>query len=83
MKLYLVKLKGMSKVGSEPNYQESYVVDDSAESAYQQVKEYLEKEYTPRSTDIELDYVKLIAETGEYPACQTVLFISNKIGGLK
>lgn len=77
LKLYRVQLKGMRKVGSEPNYQESYVVANDAEQAYQSIRTYLKEKYDRASVDIALDSIKLIAEAGEYPGCQTVLFLNQ------
>lgn len=76
MKLYKVKIRGgYSSTGT--NYHESYVVASSADSAYMQVREYLDKNDLCFQDERELDSITLIAEMSKYPACKTMLFMEG------
>ena len=79
MKLYLVKLRGLSNDESgSPDYQNSYVVADDPSKAYKWVKDYLDKYDLGFSGDRELDSITLIAEAVQYPDCETILFLAAK-----
>lgn len=76
MKLYKVKIRGgYSSTGT--NYHESYVVASSADSAYMQVREYLDRNDLCFNDERELESITLIAEMSRYPACKTMLFIEG------
>lgn len=70
MKLYRVKLRGMAS-----SYGVSYVVADNPDHAYKRVRKYLDVRDLGFSKDRELDTIELLAETGDYPACQTQLHL--------
>jgi len=78
MKLYLVTLKGMTYASSGKRIGISYVVSSDAGSAYQQVKEFVDKNDYGFSGDRELHEVKLIAEEDYYGNLETKLFLNDK-----
>ena len=76
MKLYQVRIRGgYSSTGT--NYHESYVVASSADSAYMQVREYLDRNDLCFNDERELKSITLIAEMSRYQACKTMLFIEG------
>ena len=76
MKLYKVKIRGgYSSIST--NYHESYVVASSIDSAYRQVREYLDRNDLCFQDERELESITLIAEMSKYPACKTMLFIEG------
>ena len=76
MKLYEVKIRG-GHSSVDVNYHESYVVASSADSAYMQVREYLDRNDLCFNDERELKSITLIAEMSRYPACKTMLFIEG------
>lgn len=73
-KLYLVKLRGLgSSMGV--NYKESYVVAENTEKAYDMVREYLNTNNLGFDHERELLSITLLAESGPYPDCKTLLFV--------
>ena len=76
MKLYKVRIRGGCN-STSTNYHESYAVASSIDSAYMQVREYLDKNDLCFQDERELDSITLIAEMSRYPACRTMLFIEG------
>ena len=75
MKLYRVKLKGLSGSGIDTAYGKPYVVADNPTDALNKVLDYLNKEDIGFRGDREMDTIELLAEEGDYPNCRVQLFI--------
>ena len=76
MKLYKVKIRGGHNTFGT-NYNESYVVAERPDRAYQQVREFLHVRGLCFNEQRELDTITLLAEMCEYPMCRTMLFIEG------
>lgn len=76
MKLYEVKIRG-GHGSVDVNYHKSYVVASSTDSAYMQVREYLDKNDLCFDHERELESITLIAEMSKYPLCGTMMFIEG------
>ena len=77
MKLYKVKLIGMSSSIST-KYNESYVVANDSNEAYLKVRSFLDRNDIGFVNQRELDSVQLLAEDTQYPECKTILFVGDK-----
>lgn len=78
MKLYLVKLRGMSVGG----HKESYVVANEPSEAYKTVRKFLDEKKWGFDDDRELLSVELLAESISstmYPACKKTLFFAEGV----
>ena len=75
MKLYRVRLKGMS--GSRINiaYGKPYVIAENPTEALDKVQDYLNKRDIGFKYDREMDSIELLAEEGNYPECNVQLFL--------
>lgn len=78
MKLYLVKLRGMQSTATGTAYGVSYVVAKNPTQAYNIVRKYVDVKDLGFEDQREMESIKLIAETGDYPECRTQLFIAEK-----
>ena len=74
MKLYKVKLRGL-KYSAGTNYGESYVVANNPSEAYDKVRAFVLEKNLGFASDREMESVELLAETGDYPDCKTILFM--------
>ncbi len=74
MHLFKVILRGLHSATST-DYNTSYVVAPDASSAYQRVKDFLDKENLGFIDGRELAKIELLAEEGQYPKCKTILFL--------
>ena len=79
MKLYFVQTRGMTHgiTTGQVCHGQAYVIANDAESAYLQLKKYLDDQQLGYDYERELKEVTLIAETGNYPKCATRLFIEE------
>jgi len=77
MKLYRVKLNGMTSKSSGTAYGDSYVVTDSPDKAYATVREFLDKEDLGFRHHRGLDVIELLADTYQYNESRTMLFIQS------
>ena len=76
MKLYLVKLRGMqSAIGDSISYGKSFVLADDPSSAYNKVKEFVDKEDLGFVHNRELEYIELLADEGRYNDVGTMVFV--------
>ncbi len=75
MKLYRVKLRGMTSEILSTAYGHPYVVADSANEAIDKVRLYLNKRNLGFARERELDTITLLAEEGDYPDCLIQLFV--------
>ena len=81
-KLFKVTLLG----GINPvstNYKTSFVVAESPNDAYQAIRDFLDSNNLCFQCERELESIELLAEDCKYPACRTMLFLSDltKIAG--
>jgi len=75
MKLYRVKLKGLTGSVVTTAYGKPYVVADNPTDALIKVQTYLKENKIGFSGDREMDTIELLAEEGDYPKCRVQLFI--------
>jgi hypothetical protein len=75
MRLYRVTLRGMTHNSTGMAYGVSYVVASDPTSAYQKVRDFLDKNDIGYSKDRELDKVELIADTYRYNDTRTILYL--------
>lgn len=75
MKLYRVKLRGMTSEIFPTAYGHPYVVANSTDEAFNKVKEYVNKRNLGFARERELDTITLLAEEGDYPDCLIQLFL--------
>lgn len=75
MKLYRVKLRGMTSESLSISYGYPYVIAENTDEALDKVKEYLDKRNLGFARERELDSVTLLAEEGDYPDCLIQLFL--------
>jgi len=75
MKLYRVNLKGMKVTSTGVAYGISYVVAEDPHSAYNKVKDFLNYNDIGFSKDREMDSIELIADSGRYNDCGTILYL--------
>lgn len=75
MKLYRVRLKGMSGSGIDTAYGKPYVIASDATEALEKVQKYLEQRDIGFRSDREIDSIELLAEEGNYPECNVQLFL--------
>jgi len=73
-KLYRVTLRGM-RASTGVIYGVSYVVADDSEAAYRAVKKYLDMNDIGFKRDRILASIELLAESGEFPDCSTMLYL--------
>jgi hypothetical protein len=73
-RLYLVTLKGLHGITGS-NYQASYVVATDPTSAYEKVREYLDKHDIGFPRDRAMDSIKTVADTNPYGGCDTLFFM--------
>ena len=74
-KLYRVILRGMTHNSTGTAYGDCYVVARTSEEAYQQVREFLDKEDIGFDHERELHSVELLAEQARFPRCRTMLYM--------
>ena len=75
MKLFRVTIRGLFGGGVSTRYQTTYVVATDPTTAYDMVREYLEKRRLGTSNDREMEQIELIAEEGDYPKCYIRLMV--------
>jgi hypothetical protein len=84
MKLYKVTLRGLHGTGINTDYGTCYVVATDPTTAYNILRAYIEKRDLGFDRERELNRIELIAEEGDYPACNIRLMIQmqeQKQGG--
>jgi len=74
MKLFLVSLRGMGNPCGI-DYSSSYVVAADPTEAVKKVRAYLDAHDLGFRHERELREIKLLAESGDYPECRTMLFL--------
>ncbi len=81
MKLYLIKLKGMSSMllTGSVTYGVAYVVAEDATKAYETVRQYLDKENIGFAGEREMYSVQLLADTAQYPLCKIKLYLPEGV----
>jgi len=81
LNLYLVKLRGMQYNSTGTAYGINYAIATDSNTAYQIVKNYLDKRAIGFSSDRVLESVTLLAERTPCPGCKTILYTPdfNKI----
>lgn len=78
MKLYLVECRGMAvAIAGEIAHGKAYVIANDPASAYNQLREFLDKKDLGFRNQRELRSVTLLAELGDYPECGTHLLIPS------
>jgi hypothetical protein len=80
LKLYEVTIRGGHSGTSAPDYHSSFVVAESPDAAYRQVREFLDKNDLCFTDQREMDSISLLAEAARYPSCKKLLF---GVGGME
>jgi hypothetical protein len=75
MKLYRVKLQGMTSNIDGPAYGISYVVADNPTEAYYKVKNFLDDKDIGFDREREMGSIELIADENQYGNCGTILYL--------
>lgn len=76
MKLWLVKTRGLqvSLVGNV-THGLAYVVAEDSDAAYKKLRTYLDEKNIGHTRERELESVRLIADSKEYPPCGARLYL--------
>lgn len=79
MKLYRVTCRGMrNSVGTQPAHGVAYVVAPDPTSAYQTLRDSLDRRKLGFEVERELHTIELIADEGPYPKCGHELIIKGE-----
>lgn len=74
MKLYRVKLKGMTSTATGTAHGHPYVVADNPTDALEKVQAFLGENDLGFSKDRVMESIELLAEEGKYPPCGIQLY---------